>query len=264
MILRLLFELATWHGLAKLRLHTESTVQALENSTTRLGIILREFSSTTCAAFMTWELPSEQAARGRHKAAMAKKSASNGPTIDGSNGPGVLPAKKGHGGKLRTFNLSTYKIHSLGDYAKAICMFGTTDSYNTQVVSKSFLFQASLTGENKQGELEHRRVKRFYPRTQKGKFTLGITKQQRREQHLRKLKELSPNLRMNDSKKKSPPLDPRLSFEDHDPLLPTLPSQHYQMSSEQRHKLNLSQWLHENRDDPALKVSRPICIYLMS
>jgi len=45
----LLFELATWHGLAKLRLHTESTVQALENSTTRLGIALRKFQSKTCA-----------------------------------------------------------------------------------------------------------------------------------------------------------------------------------------------------------------------
>jgi len=44
-IRRLLFEFATWHGLAKLRLHTETTVVDLENSTTRLGKLLRLFES---------------------------------------------------------------------------------------------------------------------------------------------------------------------------------------------------------------------------
>ena len=68
----LLFELSTWHGLAKLHLHTESTVRALEHSTTRLGIVLRKFQSTTCAEFVTCDLPSEEAARGRRKAAKAK------------------------------------------------------------------------------------------------------------------------------------------------------------------------------------------------
>ena len=68
----LLFELATWHALAKLHLHTESTVIALENSTTRLGIALRKFQSTICAEFETRDLPSEEAARGRRKAAKVK------------------------------------------------------------------------------------------------------------------------------------------------------------------------------------------------
>lgn len=73
-VLELLFELSTWHGFAKMRLHTESTVQALENSTRRLGLILRRFESETCSAFKTRELPSEEAARGRRKAALALKS----------------------------------------------------------------------------------------------------------------------------------------------------------------------------------------------
>ena len=63
-IMDLLFELATWHALAKLRLHTESTVCALETSTTRLGTALRKFQSTICAEFETRDLPSEEAARG--------------------------------------------------------------------------------------------------------------------------------------------------------------------------------------------------------
>lgn len=62
-----------WHGLAKLRLHTTSTLNALENSTARLGSTIRKFASTTCEDFITTELASEEAARGRCKAAKAKK-----------------------------------------------------------------------------------------------------------------------------------------------------------------------------------------------
>ena len=60
---KLLFELATWHGLAKLRLHTETTVQDLENSTARLGDILRDFQKTVCPEYDTYNLPTEEAAR---------------------------------------------------------------------------------------------------------------------------------------------------------------------------------------------------------
>ena len=105
------------------------------------------FISKTCAAFKTRELPSEHAARGCRKAAIAIKSKSYSLTMNGSNSAETSSMKKGHG-KPRTFNLSTYNIHSLGDYAKAIRMFGTTDSYNMQVVRKYFLLQASLTNRN--------------------------------------------------------------------------------------------------------------------
>ena len=63
-ILDLLFELATWHSLAKLRLYTNSTLTALEASTNRLGSQLRKFASVTCEAFETHKLPSEEAQRG--------------------------------------------------------------------------------------------------------------------------------------------------------------------------------------------------------
>ena len=35
----------------------------------------------------------------------------------------------------KTFNMNTYKLHSLGDYTDAIRNYGTTDSYSTQIVS---------------------------------------------------------------------------------------------------------------------------------
>jgi len=51
--LDLLFKLATWHALAKLHLHTDSTLHSLEGSTTRLGQALWKFASTTCEKFET-------------------------------------------------------------------------------------------------------------------------------------------------------------------------------------------------------------------
>ena len=35
----------------------------------------------------------------------------------------------------KSFNINTYKFHTLGDYSQMIKTFGTTDSYSTQVVS---------------------------------------------------------------------------------------------------------------------------------
>jgi len=125
-IWKLLFELATWHGLAKLRQHTETTVRDLENSRTQLGNMLRSFQRDICSQYQTFDLPSEEAAQARRKAAAAKK--------DG------VTAKKGKGlaarsWKLQKFNLNTFKTHALGGYAKAIQLFGSPDSYNSQLVS---------------------------------------------------------------------------------------------------------------------------------
>jgi hypothetical protein len=145
---KLLFELATWHGLAKLRLHTETTVRDLENSTTRLGELLRTFKSDVCSAYQTFDLPSEEAARVRRKAAAAKKAATmdKGKEKEASVG---LQAKKGMSTekgksketgskstsrKARTLNLNTYKAHALGAYAKGIRLYGSADNYNSQTV----------------------------------------------------------------------------------------------------------------------------------
>jgi hypothetical protein len=39
--------------------------------------------------------------------------------------------------RTKTFNLDTYKYHSLGDYAEHIRQYGTTDSYSTEPVRHS-------------------------------------------------------------------------------------------------------------------------------
>lgn len=84
---------------------------------------MRRFVNVTCAAFRTQELPRETAARGRRKAAMAAKTSKPPPST----------AKKSSA-RSKYFNLCTYKLHALADYAKTIRLFGTTDNYNSQVV----------------------------------------------------------------------------------------------------------------------------------
>lgn len=134
----LLFELSTWHGLAKLRLHTESTVINLENSITRLGEILRKFSESLCPAYATYELPSEEAARVRRKATTAKKAKVLSPKKKKSTQRPAIEKKvlltKSSSRRCRAFNLTTYKLHALGWYPRAIRLYGTSDNYNTQTV----------------------------------------------------------------------------------------------------------------------------------
>lgn len=123
-ILDLLYTLATWHALAKLRLHTEWSVDYFEAITKLLGRKLRVFVKSTCKDYDTKELPREVAARGRRKSSLAgQKSQSN-------RTPTTQP-----GARKKVFSLRTYKLHALGDYPRAIRTFGTTDVYSTQPVS---------------------------------------------------------------------------------------------------------------------------------
>ena len=61
----LLYCTAEWHAFAKLRLHTESTLNHLEELTTRLGRLVRKFRDVTKSVFATFELPRETQARKR-------------------------------------------------------------------------------------------------------------------------------------------------------------------------------------------------------
>jgi hypothetical protein len=136
-VLDLLFFLAYWHALAKLRMHTTFSLERLDEVTSSLGRQMRYFANHTCSMFVTKELPSEEAARGRRRAkqaaAAAKKSGQPAPA---AAAPGPL--------KLKLFNLFTYKFHALGDYVRTIRFFGSTDSYSTQTVCPLRLFIAFL------------------------------------------------------------------------------------------------------------------------
>lgn len=118
-MLNLFWELACWHALAKLRLHSETTVQILEAFTTTLGKATRVFA-TACEDYDTRELPSEEAARGRRELRLRMKS--------------KAPASRARP-KTKKLNISTFKDHNLGHYPWGIRHSGTSDNFSTQTVS---------------------------------------------------------------------------------------------------------------------------------
>jgi len=58
-LLKLLYQTAEWHGLAKLRMHTQATLDHLESLTNEYGYLIRSFHDLTCSQFKTKELQQE-------------------------------------------------------------------------------------------------------------------------------------------------------------------------------------------------------------
>jgi hypothetical protein len=164
--MKLLYRTAEWHAFAKLRMHSNSTLLLLEELTTEFGKLIRQFRDLTCSQFKTVELSREAAARKRRgaKQQLAESSASvvprslelatasdnvtassSAPPRSGTGIPPVTPSSnQSQGqpqvsgfspqGKKKGLNLFTVKLHFLGDYVRHIRLFGTTDSYSTQLV----------------------------------------------------------------------------------------------------------------------------------
>ena len=128
----LLFTTAEWHTLAKMRLHTDSTLAWLDGSTKAFGKQIRRFQSHTCSFFDTRELPPEEAARSRRQ--KKKKVSSINLPNQSPTAPAASPSTPSGGTKKKVFSLILIKLHALGDYVKTIKTFGTTDSYSTQPV----------------------------------------------------------------------------------------------------------------------------------
>ena len=133
---------------------------------------MRKFRDTTHSAFTTFELPKEAGARQRRqKSGKGKEKAGTGSTS---------------GRKPRSLNLFTYKWHALGDYVRAIRLFGGTDGFSTQLVSVDcFHFVNLFTSYNRQGELAHKIVKRLYGSTNKRQAAKQIGKHYQRLEQAR-------------------------------------------------------------------------------
>ncbi|KAH9898500.1 hypothetical protein C8Q73DRAFT_773146 [Cubamyces lactineus] len=227
-VLDVAFDYAAWHALAKLREHTEFTVEGLEVFTIESGKSTRAFAKKTCTAYATIELPKEAAARGRRTVARTGSAS----TIR----------------KRKNFNYATYKFHAMGDYAAAIRAYGTTDNYSTQI-----------------GELEHKHVKRYYVRTNKHKFTFQIARHVRREEKLRiiKARVAARDARRDEALSHSTPErqlgeSPATSLsaaagEGRSPSPePPSPAERYHLADSQRDSVELTAWLRTHPQDPAL------------
>lgn len=229
-MLNLLFALATWHALAKLRLHTDSTLCLLQQSTTEIGALLRKFSETVCPSYSTKDLPRETEARARK--------VQKADTI-GTSTTAVTT-------KLRSFNMNTYKMHALGDYTTTIRRLGTSESWSTQVVSKTVGYPVLLFINSSQGELEHRRVKRLYGRTNKNNYQEQIAKQEQRQ---RTLREVRRRLRDIDHVNVGTPV----TIQSKKLLKQSLGDHHYISASGQT-SVTISEYLTKHRGDTAFTV----------
>ena len=169
-IMKMLFTLAHWHGLAKLRMHTDATLAVLEEVTRDVGKTLRDFQKTTCAAYETKELSLEVRARTRRaqdaaarnkgvaavrgmsiyqsiyfillrstarKPVKTTKASKKGKEVLRDCSPNTGKAVPRSGRRPKKFNLNTVKLHFLGDYTPTIRGYGTTDSYSTETVGNT-------------------------------------------------------------------------------------------------------------------------------
>ena len=113
MVQDMLFELAMFYMLAKLAMHTDSTLIAFEAAVTRLGKAMRDFLFKVCPNYDTRELPRETESRKRRRKSSANTKA-----------------------KRKNFNLNTYKYHRLADYPRVIREIGTLDGPSTMTARK--------------------------------------------------------------------------------------------------------------------------------
>ncbi|KAI0365862.1 hypothetical protein BV20DRAFT_1027357 [Pilatotrama ljubarskyi] len=162
-VLELVFSLATWHALAKLREHTDITLDGLDNATVSVGRDVRVFAKSVCVNYVTFELPGkDDAARGRRKAAQTSK---------GKGRAAVRPPAATNTRKVKHFSYATYKFHAMRDFAPAIRAVAAGDGTSTQT-----------------GELEHCHAKRAYARTNKIKAAFQVAQSMRRAEKLRMIK----------------------------------------------------------------------------
>ena len=131
-VLNVLFDLAHWHGLAKLHMHTDLTLKVFADITTSLSKGLHAFKTKTCGAFAVQKLECERDARAWRQAKTTVKAVagSSKSKIQKCDGSVHLP---------KELNLKMYKYHVLGDYVSTIWCLGTMDLYSIQLVSLSSL-----------------------------------------------------------------------------------------------------------------------------
>ncbi|KAG2046631.1 hypothetical protein BDR06DRAFT_985499 [Suillus hirtellus] len=204
----LLYRFAQWHALAKLQIHSDSTLNFLGQTFKKLSQMLQKFWRDTCAAFETMELPKEKAARQRR---LAQHSESNTTSVESS------------GTRTKKFNLATYKFHAMGDYVNTIKLFGTTDSFTTQMVDTSRIFNL---------------------RTELSKYTPAqLAKHERRRCVLRRIAEARD-------------MPPSGSHDYHSPAdasPSTSSGQHHRIATTQASPINLYTFLRGNNSDLAVK-----------
>jgi hypothetical protein len=112
-------------------MHTDFTLSIPEEVTMALGEQIRLFSDA-CTQYTTSELSHEERAWKRHEIKNSTSPEGIQPSCGANPGLDVPTTKTSH--RRKHYNMHTCKHHALGDYADTIRMYGTCDSYNTELV----------------------------------------------------------------------------------------------------------------------------------
>ncbi|KLO05634.1 hypothetical protein SCHPADRAFT_839152 [Schizopora paradoxa] len=252
LVLDLLFILATWHGLAKLRTHTVDTLSILKITTTTLGSLLRKFKRTTCEEYDTRELDKKtfgDLKKGRKPRAPAKattgankgkgkQKAAGGPEESDKED---APLQKKKVSKKKELNLDTAKIHELEHCVPDIWMFGATGSFSAEP-----------------GEMEHKIVKVFYGKTNKINASKDISRYEQRRAAFKLIGNRDPHrladaYRRRGKKKKGKGKRAMKPKRGDAAVEPGDPNLHYHIPAAFSSKLNIPTWLSNHPGDPALK-----------
>ncbi|KAG2067451.1 hypothetical protein BDR04DRAFT_1120444 [Suillus decipiens] len=136
-VLKLLFNMAHWHGLAKLRMHSDLTLDIMDQVTTMLGSQFCTFNVQVCSVYDTHKLQQEVEACKQHFAkqaakyyALQKGKQTAHAVLQGTRCEEDHTATNLYHTKL--FNFQMYKFHAVGDYVSTIRQYGTCDSYSTE------------------------------------------------------------------------------------------------------------------------------------
>ena len=199
-------------------MHTNLTLDILDEATISLGKQSCFFADKICPKFDTCELAREADAR--------KLRASKSGIATAS-----ITTRK-----AKTFNLRTYKYHSLGDYGDTIRQHGTCDSYSTEpevlVLDYHNILKLAL-----QGELEHHSLKARYPRTDHTEFVRQMTQIERRQARVRRIR--ARNFKVNKPETENVPRDP---------------DTHHHIGKSQNEPEHVSLFVQKYEGDPAVKV----------
>ncbi|KAJ7762206.1 hypothetical protein B0H16DRAFT_1884179 [Mycena metata] len=237
-VLKLLYRMAEWHACAKLRMHTDpGTLTHFTKLTPEIGRLMRDFKKTTCAAYKTFELPRETAARGRREQRAAAARAATAPAAVPDPAVSVTPAAaaatppppaKSTSRKEKNLNLNTYKFHAMGDYPSTIPLFGPTDIYSSQL-----------------GEALHKLVKSLYGLTNKRSHASQIGKRYMRIQRARAAAKSAAHRVKKHAH--------HVAIGEDDPLGATPPDVHHHTGRARRKPLDIYESFHSRTGDPAIK-----------
>ncbi|KAG9083836.1 hypothetical protein FRC06_004351 [Ceratobasidium sp. 370] len=236
---RLLFLFAEWHALAKLRLHTESTLAVLKRLTTQIGAEMRAFVELTKDMDIR-ETPKEYARRKKQYESTRLRTTSAQKSKESSK-----PQTKSDDGRRKcVLNLETYKFHSQGDYVRCVKRYGTTDSYSTQI-----------------NELHNRSIKGQYLRTNKRSPTAQMTEN---GEICEVLRDMDDELADRENQLRSSTSTNAVMHSEATESL--LAGSGYSIGQKDRSQdaiLSLSTWVFEQKEDDAIKLKQHLLLQIL-